>query len=1192
MSYTHSKSYLRGTGVYAVCAGIVLACSVRSVASAATLTVWPDGRGDYPTIQAAVDAAGDGDTVSLQPGFFRGPGNRDVTITCTSITIVGHQSHQSASTVIDCQGSPFEHHRAFTVEDVDGEPVIFEQLWIVNACPPATTVLDNDDGVHAGAAILARRASVTVRHCIFAHMNTQHGVVHVEQGSCLVSHSSFVDCDETPSQRPPLVPVLASPAVISVVEGICTVDNCDFNGRIGGVYVSDSQACRVQDCSFYDCTNGIIAVLVDDVHVHNSIFSNFVYDRSRYYGMHFMPTGVFLHGVDNGHIERCKLEALQGTAIDVRLSTLTVRDSFLTGCTNANNCGSLIYAIDVSMNLINNTIADNVYEANPLMMVKADSQLTLVNTILSHNTAPEGLQLAAYATRYMGQQLYPELSISYSTIAGGHDTLYLDEGTVLHWDEPTILTEPTRFGWSCHHTHYALSADADEIDAGDYAVCDALPHRRIFDGDGDGRAVIDIGASEYRRGQFLIPHIPPYTTSVPPVTYVVTDQGILPDTEQQIPVTLAGFGPYVADNFVIDNGTIAGPWITLGMQRTRDGNVLTIAVDPVVLNALPRGRYYGQVRPRHLFPRQMPLVNVIVDVRSPEDIHVPEEYPTLNQAMYNAQPGNRILLADGEYDGVEFCDMPVVDKHLEIRSYSGDPASCIIDGHAEGQGLMLKYGAFDCTGITFRNMDGPAVTGEYATVHLADCVIRNCTRHGVVFDNCDSTIEHCQFISNGGSGIIVLDDWFFPPQEPYYGGGVSVSSGTADIRYCVFERNAATYGGAVCADALSQLSIESCRFLSNHASSYWRGSSGGEPGQGGALYVTGPATISHSYISDCEADYGGGMYLRGSVELHNTILCGNVARARGGGIYSIRWGSDVHPTHIDRSTIMDNRASDGAGVCVAGDCVHLTNSIVYGNGPEPARTMTRWIPGDGDDYTGRDWDWWLPRDTGGDNFDRMVHAPVMPCPIERESRGPQLAVFHDSRYLGGDDGYEDIPGELSVAWCDVAGGVNDVYVDDISSLHWQVGNFDADPMVAVPGRWIEDDTPPFTDDRYEPGDYHLQSAGGRWDPTALDGAGGWVVDRSTSQCIDAGLPATDIGDEVEPHGWRINIGAYAGTVEASMTNPCDLNFDGEVDFDDFNVFARYWQGQGAELPPDFNHDGMVDWADFGIFAVNWEWGIR
>jgi hypothetical protein len=63
------------------------------------------------------------------------------------------------------------------------------------------------------------------------------------------------------------------------------------------------------------------------------------------------------------------------------------------------------------------------------------------------------------------------------------------------------------------------------------------------------------------------------------------------------------------------------------------------------------------------------------------------------------------------------------------------------------------------------------------------------------------------------------------------------------------------------------------------------------------------------------------------------------------------------------------------------------------------------------------------------------------------------------------------------------------------------------------------------------GDYHLKSQAGRWDPKSQT----WVLDELTSPCIDAGDPASDWTAELWPHGERINMGAFGGTPQASMS---------------------------------------------------------
>ncbi len=95
-----------------------------------------------------------------------------------------------------------------------------------------------------------------------------------------------------------------------------------------------------------------------------------------------------------------------------------------------------------------------------------------------------------------------------------------------------------------------------------------------------------------------------------------------------------------------------------------------------------------------------------------------------------------------------------------------------------------------------------------------------------------------------------------------------------------------------------------------------------------------------------------------------------------------------------------------------------------------------------------------------------------------------------------------------------------------------LGNIEQDPAFAMPGYWDPNGTPDNpSEDFFVEGDYHLRSQAGRWDPNS----GTWVADNVTSPCIDAGDPNAPLGDEPVPNGGIINMGAYGGTAEASMS---------------------------------------------------------
>jgi parallel beta-helix repeat protein len=98
---------------------------------------------------------------------------------------------------------------------------------------------------------------------------------------------------------------------------------------------------------------------------------------------------------------------------------------------------------------------------------------------------------------------------------------------------------------------------------------------------------------------------------------------------------------------------------------------------------------------------------------------------------------------------------------------------------------------------------------------------------------------------------------------------------------------------------------------------------------------------------------------------------------------------------------------------------------------------------------------------------------------------------------------------------DVAGGVPTVTYCCVQGGYSGSGNIDTTPLFVDAAN----------------GDYHLQSTAGSWHNGATD----WTTDASTSPCIDAGHPTDPYGNESDPNGSRINMGAYGNLPEASLS---------------------------------------------------------
>jgi len=131
------------------------------------------------------------------------------------------------------------------------------------------------------------------------------------------------------------------------------------------------------------------------------------------------------------------------------------------------------------------------------------------------------------------------------------------------------------------------------------------------------------------------------------------------------------------------------------------------------------------------------------------------------------------------------------------------------------------------------------------------------------------------------------------------------------------------------------------------------------------------------------------------------------------------------------------------------------------------------------------------------------------------------------------------------------------------------GNIDGDPLFVDP----------------KSGDYRLLSNRGRYWPEHDV----WVLDRITSPCIDGGDPNSEPLDEPIPNGDRINMGAYGGTAQASLS-PTDqylpgqalhpIPADGAVDVDT-EIILSWSPGGSAEThnvyfgtESDFRFEGM------------------
>ena len=115
----------------------------------------------------------------------------------------------------------------------------------------------------------------------------------------------------------------------------------------------------------------------------------------------------------------------------------------------------------------------------------------------------------------------------------------------------------------------------------------------------------------------------------------------------------------------------------------------------------------------------------------------------------------------------------------------------------------------------------------------------------------------------------------------------------------------------------------------------------------------------------------------------------------------------------------------------------------------------------------------------------------------------------------------------------------DISYTNMTMLCPGIGNTNVDPGFYLNGYWADMNDISVSVDPFDSsavwieGDYHLTSEVGRWDALFRN----WVTDAYSSRLIDAGDPNSDWSDEPLPSGERINMGAYGGTNQASLSSP-------------------------------------------------------
>ncbi|MCZ6851838.1 MAG: right-handed parallel beta-helix repeat-containing protein [Planctomycetota bacterium] len=507
-------------------------------------------------------------------------------------------------------------------------------------------------------------------------------------------------------------------------------------------------------------------------------------------------------------------------------------------------------------------------------------------------------------------------------------------------------------------------------------------------------------------------------------------------------------------------------------------------------------------------------------------LHVPGDYPTIQEAIDAAMDGDEVEVHPGTY----FETIDLLGKAITVRSSDG-PDVTIIDAQGNGSVVTCNSGEGPDTVL-----EGFTITGGTGTVLGGGDFVGG----GMYNSGSSPTVTNCIFTVN------------------YPGGGMYNGNSSPSVANCIFSANF-TYGdGAGMYNSDGSPTVTNCTFSGNTAG-FW----GGTGGDGGGMYnLNSSPTVTNCTFTGNQAGtiphggYGGGMYnSRGSSPtVTNCTFSGNTAVSPllggggdGGGMFNV---NDSSPA-VTNCTFNGNEAYLGGGMYNSQSNPTVTNCTFSGNvgfifggamlneGSDPTVTNCT--------FSGN-----FALGGGGGMYNFTSNPTVTNC------------------ILWGDSSSE-IEGPATVSYSDVAGGFAGL------------GNIDADPMFVDP---INGDYRPSTGSPsidagnnwgvpIDADDYDQDGNTAELFPVDLDGNPRFNADEADFD-PGCGVPVV------------VDMGAYEyqfAPVEEVIF--ADLNADGVVGILDLLGVLAAWGDAKNNCLADLDIDGDVGILDLLTLLSNW-----
>jgi len=339
---------------------------------------------------------------------------------------------------------------------------------------------------------------------------------------------------------------------------------------------------------------------------------------------------------------------------------------------------------------------------------------------------------------------------------------------------------------------------------------------------------------------------------------------------------------------------------------------------------LPSTTYYLLVSAIDVFSNQTVDSNsgncYSLTTTGPDNIYVPIQFATIQEAVDHSWNSSVIWVADGTYTGQGNRDIDFKGLAITVRSENG-PVNCIIDCQANF--ADTHNGFFFHSGETQNSvLDGFTITHGYAPSGRGG--------GGICCTGASPTIKNCIIINNeageengGGIGCYEyscpdINNCIISGNTAMIQGGFSCYDSDPLISNCIFTEN----GDQAFVGIESSPVFRNCLFANNFAeyggaAVHFEGFAGGPPGTSGR--PSNPSFYNCTFTGNSANFRGGGIYLY--INCHATVSdC-------------IFWGNtapDGHEIYLYSSTMVISYSdiqSAGGGIYVGSG-----SSITYGSG--------------------------------------------------------------------------------------------------------------------------------------------------------------------------------------------------------------------------------------------------------------------